>query len=710
MAKMALLIGVSEHIPGGLSPLPAARRDAEAVQRVLENPEIGGFEQTRLLINPDRQMMEEEIEILFSGRSKDDLALIYFSGHGITDDQGRLYFATHNTRKTSQHQLIKSTAVSAGFINDVMHDSRAKRQVVILDCCFSGAFAQGLNLKEDGSVDINNQLGGEGRAILTSSTSTTYSYERIDSDLSIYTYYLVEGIKTGAADSNNDGVITADELHEYCRRKTQENASAMKPQIYAVREGYKISIAKTPKTLIVEPKFKYRKQVERFAVRGEISIIGRNALDALRVQLGVSSEDAALIEEAFLKPFRERQEFLKKYEHVFIQATKQQYPLGSEAINELQYFREILGLSYDETSAIERKVVSQIEEEYRKQFQTDHILSPLKHILHLSDLHFGSIDNANKWYSQLADDLRYELDCSYLDILIISGDIANRSVPDEYTAAQQFLEALSKEFKLHAQQLVIVPGNHDLNWALSKKAYWLEWRDNYKGELREGKFIDLDDVLAVRNEADYQKRFTHFRNFYQAVKGEPYPLEYKCQAIIQHFEELNLLILGLNSAWQLDHHYKSRASIHSDALGNALNQIRQSQIYKDCFKVAVWHHPLTSSYEDRITDHGFMEQLAKAGFRLALHGHIHQAENNLYRYDLIAGGRKIDVISAGTFGAPTKELVPGYPWQYNLLKLEGNKMTVITRRREIPNGAWKPDARWLQGAGKDPLSRYEIEI
>lgn len=74
------------------------------------------------------------------------------------------------------------------------------------------------------------------------------------------------------------------------------------------------------------------------------------------------------------------------------------------------------------------------------------------------------------------------------------------------------------------------------------------------------------------------------------------------------------------------------------------------------------------------------------------------------------GGRHIDIICAGTFGAPTFEWVPGYPLQYNLLRLRGDKLTVETRRRETPDGTWKPDARWTQGAGKDPLPRYDITL
>jgi uncharacterized caspase-like protein len=47
----------------------------------------------------------------------------------------------------------------------------------------------------------------------------------------------VEGIEKGAADTDNDGMISVDELHEYARKKVQEAAPAMKPEIYAVKEG-----------------------------------------------------------------------------------------------------------------------------------------------------------------------------------------------------------------------------------------------------------------------------------------------------------------------------------------------------------------------------------------------------------------------------------------------------------------------------------------
>jgi hypothetical protein len=170
------------------------------------------------------------------------------------------------------------------------------------------------------------------------------------------------------------------------------------------------------------------------------------------------------------------------------------------------------------------------------------------------------------------------------------------------------------------------------------------------------------------------------------------------------------LVLGLNSAWEIDHHHKDRAGIHAEAVSNALNSLQQRPDWRGCLKVAVWHHPLAGDEPSHIGDHGFVERLAAAGFRLRLHGHIHKAETHQYRYDRSPAGRRMDIIAAGTFGAPSRQWVPGYPLQYNLLRLEGARLRIETRRREQPNGAWKPDARWLQGPGRDPLPRYFVEL
>jgi uncharacterized caspase-like protein len=225
----------------------------------------------------------------------------------IKDDRGRLYLATRTTRKTIQGELIRSTAVAANFIHDRMSESRSRRQVVILDSCFSGAFAEGLLVRDDGAVDIRTQLGGEGRAVLTSSSSTQYAFEEKGQDLSIYTRFLIEGIKSGEADRDEDEFISIDELHEYASQKVREHQPAMKPEIYAIREGFKICLTKVAPG---DPAQRYRKEVKRFIHRGDISFVGRRTLDVLGSRLGLEAIEAKAIEDEVLEPYR--REFREK--------------------------------------------------------------------------------------------------------------------------------------------------------------------------------------------------------------------------------------------------------------------------------------------------------------------------------------------------------------------------------------------------------------
>lgn len=336
------------------------------------------------------------------------------------------------------------------------------------------------------------------------------------------------------------------------------------------------------------------------------------------------------------------------------------------------------------------------------------------HILHLSDLHFGTLEQADLWSSQLTQDLHQELNVPQLHALILSGDIANRSTPEEYAAAQKFLEKLCTSFKLRPDQIVIVPGNHDLDWATTNwkisdnVAYENKLRRQCNPqELKDEMFIEEgESIVWVRNEEKYRSRFSNFSTFYQNTTNCPYPLAYDQQYTLTPFPDHELLILGLNSAWELDHYFKERANIHPIALSNALDALHGSN-YENYLKIAVWHHPLDSPWNDRIRDQSFMERLAVAGFKVFLHGHVHKADQNIYVYDT---ERSLQRICAGTFGAETKELQTGTSWQYHLLTLNQNQMMIRSRKRSSEEGAWEADACWRQGRGKPPSDSWSFKI
>jgi hypothetical protein len=407
MAKVALLIGVSQY-GAGFNQLPAATKDVAAMQRVCQHPDMGDFDEVIVLIDPEPQEMGIAIEQLFGDRNRDDLLLLYFSGHGVKDESGNLYLATRATRKNDRGGLIRTTAISARFVQEIMSYSRARRQAVILDCCFSGAFAEGLMAKDDTSVDIKTQLGGEGRVILTSSTSTQYSFAQEGSDLSLYTRFLVEGIETGAADLDEDEVISADELHEYASIKVQRAAPAMKPEIYTVKEGYKIVLARVP---IGDPKLRYRKEVERYVHRGEISPVGRRILNARRDSLGLSEEDAAAIELEVLKPYREYKRKIHEYEQALVEAVQHEYPLSDRTRNELLDLQKVLSLRDEDIAPIEMRVLAHRESAFAFQ---DSDSSPPKLARVALDAHLGELP--------AEQDSEEEVDYTRLRELLAAGE------------------------------------------------------------------------------------------------------------------------------------------------------------------------------------------------------------------------------------------------------------------------------------------------
>ncbi|WP_153038554.1 caspase, EACC1-associated type [Nodularia spumigena] len=360
MAKKALLIGVSEY-GEGIPPLSSALNDVEAMQRVLQNPKLGGFEQVKSLLNPNAIAMRTAIEKFFKEASKEDLLLLFFSGHGITNDNDHLYLTTSETAK----DYFESTAVDASFIQNQSNNCYAKRQVLILDACYSGAYAQGWRTKSVG-VNIKQQLGAEGRVVLTSSSATQTSFEQEGSTLSLYTQYLVEGIETGAADKDGDGNIYVQELHAYAKEKVQAVKPKMTPDIILDKEGFNIIIANAPRNSEAE----YRKLVEQYAQNGSLSEIAYLVLKPKRKTFELTDEQAEEIENEVLEPFRRRLANLELYKQAFDKAVKQQYPLDKNTLKILKdYQQDILGLRNEDVEEIKKEITSAREGEYQELVQ-----------------------------------------------------------------------------------------------------------------------------------------------------------------------------------------------------------------------------------------------------------------------------------------------------------------------------------------------------
>jgi hypothetical protein len=356
MTKVALLIGVSEY-GTGLNSLPSAVRTVELMRQVLQPLDMGGFDEVKQLWNPNPPVMREAIESLFSGRTDDDLVLLFFSGYIIRDDQDKFYLATAITRKSPRAEIIRVTTIPVSFVHELMSNSPCQQHVVILDCGLSGLSEQNIGVNDDVGAAIKTQLGGKGRTILTSFSSTETFLEAKVASHSVYTRYFVEGVRTGAADLNSDGWIAIEELHEYASQRTQIAAPAVKPEFYAVEHGDDILLSKAP---IDDPKLQYRKETELWVRDAQISQVGRDRLDKLAQSLGIASKESSLIEDEVLKPYHEYQEKLQRYQQALTKAIRNDYPLSIPEQKELKSLQQSLGLRDEDIAPIEEQITLQL--------------------------------------------------------------------------------------------------------------------------------------------------------------------------------------------------------------------------------------------------------------------------------------------------------------------------------------------------------------
>ncbi|MGH3791857.1 MAG: caspase family protein, partial [Pseudonocardiaceae bacterium] len=241
-SRVTLLVGCSDYEDPSFPRLPAPVQDVDALRRVLADETIGDFSVDTLLNKPSGTV-SAQIESFFANRKPDDFLVLYFSCHGVLDSRGRLYFVTANSRKG----LLDSTGISARWVQEQMNKSRSRSIVLLLDCCYSGAFARGL---ARGSTDaekvLGQQLGGHGRMVITASDKLEYAYG------SEFTNVVVRGLETGAADLDGDGQVSVDELYHYVYDQVYRNGQGQTPTRSGEMRG-QLYLAKNPAALLPLP-------------------------------------------------------------------------------------------------------------------------------------------------------------------------------------------------------------------------------------------------------------------------------------------------------------------------------------------------------------------------------------------------------------------------------------------------------------------------
>jgi hypothetical protein len=250
--RLALLVATSAYSDPDLRELRAPGLDADDLAAVLGDPRIGGFD-VRMLVNAASGEVQEGIEDFCADRRPADQLLIYLSCHGVLDSNGRLYYAASNTRR----QRLAATAVAAGWLNERLEDCRARSQFLILDCCHSGAFARGAKGDAELALQQRFEPRGRGRVVLTASRDTEYSFEGDQATgegaRSIFTHAIVNGLRTGDADRDKDGLITVTDLSQYVYDNVRAAESRQTPELWLYGAEGDLLVAHSIRGAVIEP-------------------------------------------------------------------------------------------------------------------------------------------------------------------------------------------------------------------------------------------------------------------------------------------------------------------------------------------------------------------------------------------------------------------------------------------------------------------------
>lgn len=222
-SRHALIIANDSYQDPGLKRLRAPAQDAVALAEVLGDPRIGGFD-VRVMRNEPAHVISLRVDDFFSDRKPGDTLVLHFSCHGLKSETGELFFAAPNTLP----RRLASTAVAADFVRRCMATTRARSVVLLLDCCYGGAFSQGpASVRAAGDAHVLDSFagdklgGGRGWAVITASNAMEYAFEGADlaegsaPRPSVFTRAVVQGLATGEADLDEDGRVSLDELYEY---------------------------------------------------------------------------------------------------------------------------------------------------------------------------------------------------------------------------------------------------------------------------------------------------------------------------------------------------------------------------------------------------------------------------------------------------------------------------------------------------------------
>ncbi len=339
-------------------------------------------------------------------------------------------------------------------------------------------------------------------------------------------------------------------------------------------------------------------------------------------------------------------------------------------------------------------------------------------LIHLSDIHFGKKLDGTEMHRfrasksplsdqrTLAEHIVSECGEEKKDdigiFIIISGDIAFQAIQEEYEQARLFIKSLITELGIEPEQIVIVPGNHDVNWKLS----------DHQTTQRFDEFL-----IFAKNvfESKFETLYPFIKWDFGLLSPRPTPEQILS---IHEAPEHGIVFVGFNTCVMEDH------ELHFGAIGKEQVKLAESaltNIDPSWIRVAVMHHhvlPLESRLSldangaemdgTIVRDYGLVErELHALGFDMVLHGHKHEPGiriSQLVHAFSTHPRKSLIVCGAGSTGVEKVELPDDWGNHFAIYRIQegirraGSSFVDIEwrelpyndiHRKWVPRGFWK---------------------
>lgn len=317
-------------------------------------------------------------------------------------------------------------------------------------------------------------------------------------------------------------------------------------------------------------------------------------------------------------------------------------------------------------------------------------------ILHISDLHKPENCNLdNVFYSLQKDCEAYIKDgIGKPEIIVISGDLVEGSKNDDaeniiklqYVEVGKFLDKLVSYFlNGDKRRMVIVPGNHDYCYKISKESMTLSPEDKANEDLKQLKSAEPSirwnwnerRFYHITDWERYATRFDLFNSFYnEFFKGiREIPAQADQNSYIVELPSYNLAFVCFNSCYRLDH-LNPMGCICPDGITKAHDRLA-------CLKnmgyllVGVWHHHVSGlPKENNYMDYRILNAMMQEDIKMGLFGHQHMS-TVVQEYSDITSKQSILLISSGSLYGNHYKLVTGVPRQYNIIEISLDHEDVV---------------------------------